>query len=377
MHVQDFEVLDVDMWEDSREASQDEGAELHEGSEPSEDSEPEEEEASRENTIKLLEDMVVDFLEQLSDALPSADNPKPKKADNKKVIMQLADRRKPVKADGDMFYKDVQLFGNPFDFSSGIKGTLIPPSEEISRFEVSEDLSWVLIVEKEAVFQTLCHLDFSSHPSLPGPGVIITGKGYPDVATRQLVCTLSNNLSSTIPIIALVDADPYGIDILSVYKYGSTNMSHEQESLAAPRIRWGGVMSSELAGHWQCFKDRTFQRNGGTFPHKTYPAQPLQSAYRSFALICDTERCDGDRKELQYMLHNRRKAEIEVLSSAPRKSIKRNAREEEDDGAKSADEQPTCNVTKKSRIKTQECILVQYLLTKVTKAVNDCRRKYA
>ncbi len=47
MHVQDFEVLDVDMWEDSREASQDEGAELHEGSEPSEDSEPEEEEASR------------------------------------------------------------------------------------------------------------------------------------------------------------------------------------------------------------------------------------------------------------------------------------------------------------------------------------------
>ena len=43
-----------------------------------------------------------------------------------------------------------------------------------------------------------------------------------------------------------MDADPYGIDILSVYKYGSSSMLHEQESLAASRVKWIGVMTSEL-----------------------------------------------------------------------------------------------------------------------------------
>lgn len=46
-----------------------------------------------------------------------------------------------------------------------------------------------------------------------------------------------------------MDADPYGIDILSVYKYGSRSMAHEQDSLAASRVKWIGVIGSELAGY--------------------------------------------------------------------------------------------------------------------------------
>ncbi len=85
------------------------------------------------------------------------------------------------------------------------------------------------------------------------------------MATRQLVCTLSENLPTTyirslslgvlllidiirVPILALVDADPYGIDILSVYKYGSQRMSHENERLVAPNVRWLGLFGSEIAG---------------------------------------------------------------------------------------------------------------------------------
>lgn len=51
------------------------------------------------------------------------------------------------------------------------------------------------------------------------------------------------------PILALVDADPYGIDIVSVYKYGSQSMKHERETLAADRIEWIGVRVSELTGY--------------------------------------------------------------------------------------------------------------------------------
>ena len=46
----------------------------------------------------------------------------------------------------------------------------------------------------QAVFQTLCRLGITQHPLFPGPGILVTGKGYPDVATRQLVATLSDNL---------------------------------------------------------------------------------------------------------------------------------------------------------------------------------------
>lgn len=65
----------------------------------------------------------------------------------------------------------------------------------------------------QAVFQTLCHYGLSCHAELPGAGLLITvrivllpsvmlaltgmfsqGKGYPDIATRHLVKTLSDNL---------------------------------------------------------------------------------------------------------------------------------------------------------------------------------------
>ena len=49
-----------------------------------------------------------------------------------------------------------------------------------------------------------------------------------------------------VPILALVDGDAYGIDILSVYKFGSTCMQHEKEQLAAERVQWLGLWSSEL-----------------------------------------------------------------------------------------------------------------------------------
>lgn len=44
-----------------------------------------------------------------------------------------------------------------------------------------------------------------------------------------------------------MDADPFGVDILSVYKYGSAAMSHEAEDLAAPRLQWIGILNSEFS----------------------------------------------------------------------------------------------------------------------------------
>ncbi|KAI0356160.1 DNA topoisomerase IV alpha subunit [Trametes cingulata] len=191
--------------------------------------------------------------------------------------------------------------GEAVELSSS-ESSLIPHSEDIERFETSGDLAWVLVVEKEAVFQTLCRLRLGSHGSLPGEGLVITGKGYPDVATRQLVQTLSANLPSSIPILALVDGDAYGIDILSVYKYGSTRMQHEKEHLAAARMQWLGLWSSELAAIG-------IQRDA-LIPITKQDEKKARSLLKREGIPAQW------RKELQHMLFTRRKAEIEVLGAA-------------------------------------------------------------
>ncbi|EJF65132.1 topoisomerase acting in meiosis [Dichomitus squalens LYAD-421 SS1] len=180
--------------------------------------------------------------------------------------------------------------------------SLIPPSEDIKRFAVAQTLAWVLVVEKEAVFQTLCRLRLATHETLPGSGLIVTGKGYPDVATRQLVKTLADNLPARVPILALVDGDAYGIDILSVYKHGSTRMRHENSHLAADRVQWLGLWASELAS-LGIDKD-------ALLPITKHDEKKARSLLKRENLPARW------RKELQYMLFSRRKAEIEVLGAA-------------------------------------------------------------
>lgn len=57
------------------------------------------------------------------------------------------------------------------------------------------------------------------------PCIVITAKGQPDVATRLFLRKLKATLK--IPVLGLVDADPYGLKILSVYMSGSKSMSYD------------------------------------------------------------------------------------------------------------------------------------------------------
>ncbi|EKM54341.1 uncharacterized protein PHACADRAFT_96783, partial [Phanerochaete carnosa HHB-10118-sp] len=383
--------------------------------------------------------LVLDFLRQVSKAMPTLDDSGSRLQSQSKVALKLADRRKPMKEDGspatrlllfphnakhsssraiaqvlrtvelmhealvtgvpttkrlvDMYYKDVPLFGsqvvvdklvddiaatlsvgradlNVRASSKGLvsgrgltmhlyeedsitvstsESTLIPVSEEIERFEVEDDLSWVLVVEKEAVFQTLCRLNLAEHSRLPGPGLLITGKGYPDVATRQLVRTLSDNLPAAVPIISLVDCDPWGIDILSVYKYGSASMVHEHKSLVASRIVWGGVRGEDIS---------LLGLNKDAMLPITKHDQK-----KAMAILRRTDLPGEWKTELQHMLHSRRKAEIEVLSSmspvlGPQQVFSMESMQDED-------------------IQHRRNSLLEYTVCIIAKAVDNARRKYA
>jgi hypothetical protein len=72
----------------------------------------------------------------------------------------------------------------------------------------------------------------------------MTAKGQPDVATRMFLSRLTSELH--IPVLGLVDSDPYGLKILSVYMSGSKNMSYDSASLTTPDIKWLGLRPSDL-----------------------------------------------------------------------------------------------------------------------------------
>ncbi|EDR11599.1 topoisomerase acting in meiosis, partial [Laccaria bicolor S238N-H82] len=184
------------------------------------------------------------------------------------------------------------------------EGSIIPAGEDIESFSVDEDVAWVLIVEKEAVFQTLCRLGITDVDSIVYSR-LFQGKGYPDVATRHLVKSLADALPRTIPIMALVDGDPYGLDILSVYKYGSLSMQHESGKLATKRIKWLGIWASEL-------------ETLGIDRDNLLPISKHDEKKALSMLLRPTSQLPEKwKKELVHMLHSRRKAEIEILSNVP------------------------------------------------------------
>ncbi|ODN77011.1 hypothetical protein L202_05558 [Cryptococcus amylolentus CBS 6039] len=182
--------------------------------------------------------------------------------------------------------------------------TLIEPVEKIQQLRAPLGLEWILVVEKDAVFQSLLSAGLLEDERL-GPGVIITGKGFPDLSTRQL----ARRLVDTMPdarIFGLFDADPHGLNILSNYTYGSKANLHstEHEGLAlGERLEWIGLKASE------------WEKLGINYDDLL----PFETSDDSLAvsMLRDHERLPAAWKsELCRMLHLRRKAEIEIVIGA-------------------------------------------------------------
>ncbi|XP_010211128.1 PREDICTED: meiotic recombination protein SPO11 [Tinamus guttatus] len=157
---------------------------------------------------------------------------------------------------------------------------------------------FMLIVEKDATFQRLLDDDFCNKLT---PCIMITGRGVPDLNTRLLVRKLWDTFQ--IPIFTLMDADPHGIEIMCIYKYGSVSMSFEAHHLTVPSIKWLGLLPSDLQRLNIC-KDALIpftqqdQKKLASIQKRPYVArQPVL------------------RRELEIMAASKMKAEIQVLTS--------------------------------------------------------------
>nr|SVE86890.1 EOG090X09ZG [Daphnia similis] len=118
-------------------------------------------------------------------------------------------------------------------------GILIPNDvEKLSQFR--SKAFHILLVEKDSTFQKLID---DKIESFIGECILITGKGYPDVNTRRFLRRLWDELQ--LPALALVDADPHGISILAVYRFGSQNLE-DIEHLSTPQLRFIGLQPSDI-----------------------------------------------------------------------------------------------------------------------------------
>ncbi|KAL5209273.1 hypothetical protein ABZP36_004896 [Zizania latifolia] len=115
----------------------------------------------------------------------------------------------------------------------------IPVSIEAIKDVVSV-ADYILVVEKETVFQRLANDKFCERNRC----IVITGRGYPDIPTRRFLRYLVEWLH--LPAYCLVDADPYGFDILATYKFGSLQLAYDANFLRVPGIRWLGVFTSDF-----------------------------------------------------------------------------------------------------------------------------------
>ncbi|CAI5745468.1 unnamed protein product [Peronospora destructor] len=76
------------------------------------------------------------------------------------------------------------------------------------------------------------------------PSILVTGRGFPDLATRMFVSLLSRVFE--LPVFGLCDCNPFGLSIMLTYKLGSARMPLESLQYAVD-IKWVGFRPSQAA----------------------------------------------------------------------------------------------------------------------------------
>ena len=90
--------------------------------------------------------------------------------------------------------------------------------------------------------------------------ILVTGKGFPDLATRAAVHTMHRTLG--LPVRGLADCDPFGVLVLHMYSHGSENHSVDGrgDQYAVP-MEWIGLRPSQVE-----YLSNPTVHNGETWP---------------------------------------------------------------------------------------------------------------
>ncbi|KAF5184354.1 Meiotic recombination protein spo11-2 [Thalictrum thalictroides] len=161
----------------------------------------------------------------------------------------------------------------------------------LEKLVIKSDARYILVIEKHAIFHRLAEDKvFNQIPS-----ILITAKGYPDIATRFLLHKISRNYPN-LPILGLVDWNPAGLSILCTFKYGSIGMGLEAYKYACD-VKWLGLRGDDL----QLIPKESL------VPLKQRDLQIAESMMNAEILQ------DGYKEELELMVNSHQRAELEAL----------------------------------------------------------------
>ncbi|CAH9077412.1 unnamed protein product [Cuscuta epithymum] len=162
----------------------------------------------------------------------------------------------------------------------------------LEKLVLKSDARYIIVVEKHAIFHRLTEDRIFNQI----PCILITAKGYPDIATRFLLHRMSRELFG-IPILGLVDWNPAGLAILCTFKYGSIGMGLEAFRYAC-NVKWLGLRKGDI---------EKLVPEESLVPLKQRDHQIAKSLLSSEVLQ------DNYKEELALMVENERRAEIEAL----------------------------------------------------------------
>jgi DNA topoisomerase VI subunit A len=113
----------------------------------------------------------------------------------------------------------------------------------------------LLVIEKEGIFRRLSEdsFGFPQGKGLPGT-VMVTGCGFPDVATRHFVTKLCQLVPNLIPV-GLCDYNPYGLALMLTYDSSHCRSAAQSNCFKGFReikdlgvqLRWLGLRSPHIA----------------------------------------------------------------------------------------------------------------------------------
>lgn len=187
-----------------------------------------------------------------------------------------------------------------FTSSGGLPVSAVWTSCPEENLHIQSSALYMFVIEKEGIFKHLCETAF--HEKLPS--ILVTGCGFPDIATRALVARVSRRFPH-IKVFGLCDYNPYGLALLLTFKLGSRAKAFEGSEWKCPTLRWLGL---------HCHQASSL----GLGVHASEPMSERDVRVAVGMLNMNSmqrQEMQGFSKELEQMLEGGRKYELETVYS--------------------------------------------------------------
>lgn len=133
--------------------------------------------------------------------------------------------------------------GEVFDCLMKKEGVTLPTAQE-PIIHVESEAKFILVIEKDCVLQKILNQEDKTNFVRDYKVILFTAKGYPDITSRAFLNFLSTKLS--IPLLAITDADPHGLEIVCCYKFGGYSTAYEAPYVVMPHIKWLGLLPNDV-----------------------------------------------------------------------------------------------------------------------------------